>query len=352
MEKKKEFIINFVYYSCLLVILYLIIKYLLPLVVPFIIGFIIAFIVRKISIAIFGKPGQKRQIVVLCLFYSILLLILSVGSVIIVNQIKNINYAGIYSNYIEPAINIVYNNVVDLNEIFPANVANVLTQALSSIFDSLKSLLSQISGYVVIFVTNLISSVPSTIITTIVVIVSSIYFVLDFKKVKEAVYNHLPKKMTMLIDDVIIFSRDNIFKILKAYGTIIIITFTELLIGFWILRINNSALLALMIAIMDILPIVGVGTALIPWFLIEIIMGQYWLWLGLLVIYVIITIVRNIIEPRLVGTNLGLPPLVTLIGMIVGLGLAGLVGMIGLPLLFAFIIYLKNKHIDISVEQH
>ena len=215
MEKKKEFIINFVYYSCLLVILYLIIKYLLPLVVPFIIGFIIAFIVRKISIAIFGKPGQKRQIVVLCLFYSILLLILSVGSVIIVNQIKNINYAGIYSNYIEPAINIVYNNVVDLNEIFPANVANVLTQALSSIFDSLKSLLSQISGYVVIFVTNLISSVPSTIITTIVVIVSSIYFVLDFKKVKEAVYNHLPKKMTMLIDDVIIFSRDNIFKILK-----------------------------------------------------------------------------------------------------------------------------------------
>ena len=145
---------------------------------------------------------------------------------------------------------------------------------------------------------------------------------------------------------------DNIFKILKAYGTIIIITFTELLIGFWILRINNSALLALMIAIMDILPIVGVGTALIPWFLIEIIMGQYWLGLGLLVIYVIITIVRNIIEPRLVGTNLGLPPLVTLIGMIVGLGLAGLVGMIGLPLLFAFIIYLKNKHIDISVEQH
>ena len=62
MEKKKEFIINFVYYSCLLVILYLIIKYLLPLVVPFIIGFIIAFIVRKISIAVLANRGKKGRL--------------------------------------------------------------------------------------------------------------------------------------------------------------------------------------------------------------------------------------------------------------------------------------------------
>ncbi|MDO4378744.1 MAG: sporulation integral membrane protein YtvI [Erysipelotrichia bacterium] len=343
MEKRKEFIINFVYIICILVIIYAIGKYLLPVVVPFIIGFFIAYFIRKISIVISKKEDKKIQMVLLILFYLLVISTISILSVLFVNQIKNINYGGIYTDYIEPAINIVYNKAIEINNSLPKNISIVISDALSSFVTNLKNLLSTVSVQVVKFIKDVISSVPSVLVTTIAMIVSSIYFVLDYEKLVANAYKLLPKKATGLIDNLIVFIKENIFKVLKAYISIIFITFTELLIGFLIIRIDNAMVLAFLIAIMDILPIVGVGTALIPWFILEFIFGNYMRAIGLVIVYIAITIIRNIIEPKLVGTNLGLPPLLTLVGMIVGLRLFGLVGMIGLPLTFAFLIYLNKK---------
>lgn len=343
MEKRREFIINFIYTICILAIIYVIGKYLLPVVVPFIIGFFIAYFIRKICIAVFKKSNKNIQIIVLVIFYLFIISAISILSILFVNQIKNINYSGLYSDYLEPAINIVYNKIIEINSSLPKNIATVVSEAINSVFDNLKSLLSTTSLQLINFIKDFLSSVPSVLVTTIAMIVSSIYFVIDYEKLVASAYKILPEKATNLIDNLIVFIKENIFKVLKAYISIIFITFTELFIGFLIIRIDNSFILAILIAIMDILPIVGVGTALIPWLILEFIFGNFLRAIGLLILYIVITIIRNIIEPKLVGTNLGLPPLLTLVGMIVGLRLFGLVGMIGLPLSFAFIIYLNNK---------
>ena len=116
------------------------------------------------------------------------------------------------------------------------------------------------------------------------------------------------------------------------------LTFIELFIGLSIIGISNSGMWAAIISVLDILPVLGVGTVLIPWGISALITGKLLLGFGILLIYLVITVVRNIVEPRLVGTNLGLHPLATLMAMICGVRLFGAIGMFGLPLTLSFLV--------------
>lgn len=348
---KQEFLINFLYYSCIGLIVYLCGKYLLPVMMPFIIGFSIAYLVRKIAIRIFGKPGKKRQLLTLVGFYIIVVILFAFISVMTVSSVKGFDYAGLYSNYLEPAINIVYNFFINLNESLPAEVANIFNQVTSSIFEAIKTVLMTVSTFLINFVKGAITSFPSAIITVTVTIVSSIYFILDYEGVVAFIYKVLPKKASNFLGDVTVFIKENILNVLKSYIIIMGITFIELSIGLAILRARPTILIAALIAVMDILPILGVGTALIPWACVEIIFGNIFRGLGVFALYITITIVRNIIEPRIVGTKLGLNPLVSLISMIAGLKLFGLLGMIGFPLIIAFFMYREEKRKNMEEEK-
>lgn len=98
-----------------------------------------------------------------------------------------------------------------------------------------------------------------------------------------------------------------------------IITFSELLVGLLVIGIENPLLIALTIAVVDVLPVLGAGTVLIPWGIVNIIFGNTKLGLSLLLLYVIILFVRQLIEPKIVGQQIGVHPLLTLFGMYVGL---------------------------------
>ena len=111
--------------------------------------------------------------------------------------------------------------------------------------------------------------------------------------------------------------------------------------GFSILGVEYSLLLAVITAIIDVLPILGTGTVLIPWGIISLFQGNFVLGIGILVLYGVITLVRQIIEPKIVGDYIGLYPLVSLICMYVGLRLFGIVGLFLLPI---SVIMLKNLH--------
>ena len=101
-------------------------------------------------------------------------------------------------------------------------------------------------------------------------------------------------------------------------------------------------LVALLIAIFDILPVLGTGGIMIPWAILTALGGDMGRALALLVVYVIITIIRNIIEPRIVGKQIGLHPVLTLMSMFVGTHLFGVVGLFGLPILLSLLRYLND----------
>lgn len=125
---------------------------------------------------------------------------------------------------------------------------------------------------------------------------------------------------------------------IRAYLLIMFITFCELSIGFTIMSIagimNNSYLylIALAICIFDILPVAGSGGILIPWAIVSLIMGNTPQAIGLLIIYVVISVIRQYIEPKIVGDSLGVNPLITLAGLYFGLKLFGVLGMFIVPI--------------------
>lgn len=119
---------------------------------------------------------------------------------------------------------------------------------------------------------------------------------------------------------------------LKAYSTLIFITFILTLVAFKILGIKYALTLALIIGVMDILPVLGPGAIYIPWIIWAFIAGNTGMGIGLLVVYIIISAVRQFLEPKIVGDNIGLHPLATLISLYVGLQLAGVAGMIMGPI--------------------
>lgn len=120
---------------------------------------------------------------------------------------------------------------------------------------------------------------------------------------------------------------------LKAQGKLCLICFGILLAGFWILGIPNPMLWAAVIALVDAVPLLGTGTVLIPWALVSLLQGQQLQALGLLGIYAVAALSRSALEPRLVGKQLGLDPLLTLLSLYAGYRLWGIGGMLVSPLL-------------------
>lgn len=118
----------------------------------------------------------------------------------------------------------------------------------------------------------------------------------------------------------------------RAQAKLMGVTFLVLAVGFLLLRVDSPILLALGVSFLDALPVFGTGTILIPWAVISLVTGDMGLGLGLLGLYGAAALLRNVLEPKVLGANLGLSPLVTLAAIYAGWRLMGIWGMIGFPL--------------------
>ena len=190
---------------------------------------------------------------------------------------------------------------------------------------------------------TLAKATPQMIITIIVTIVASCYIALDYDKVIKFLKAQLSDRALDIITDIKELFTKNIFRMLRGYLILMVITFLELCVFVAILGYKNFAGIAAIIAIVDILPVLGTGTIVIPWSLISLLTGNYFAAILLILAYITITVVRNFLEPRIVGHQIGLNPLVMLIALFVGLRLMGFAGMFLLPLTMLTIVELHKK---------
>ena len=343
-DKQKSFIIHCIYIFLILVLVYVGIKYLLPLFMPFAIGMIIAMVFRNIIDFIEKKTRIKRvfiSILILIIFYGLLGLIFSLIGVKIVNFISNLfyNLPELYKNTILPALQKVTGG---LSERFPS-IQDYLDNFIENINDSIFTYITEASTTVVGMVTGLASQLPSLLIKFIFTIVSSFFFTIDYHKITRFfVRQFRTERRDMIIklkNDVI----GSLTRFLRAYTVIISITFIELSIGFWILGIPSPFLFGLLIAIIDVMPILGTGAVLLPWSIMAFVMGNTKLGLGMLILYIIITAIRQTIEPKIVGQQIGLHPIVTLILMYAGVQLMGVLGLLILPIIATIIVKLNEE---------
>ena len=137
-------------------------------------------------------------------------------------------------------------------------------------------------------------------------------------------------------------------KLVKSYALIMLVTFFEMLIGLGVLKIigvyksGYIFIIAIIIAIVDILPVLGTGTVVIPWAVFSLINKSYGLGIGLLVIYACITVIRQIIEPKIVANNLGIPAIVSIMGMYIGVQLFGFIGIFIMPIMITVLKVLND----------
>lgn len=132
---------------------------------------------------------------------------------------------------------------------------------------------------------------------------------------------------------------------IRAYALIMFITFVELFIGFNIIGIDKPLTAAVFIAIFDILPVLGTGGIMIPWALISLLQGHVPLAISLFVLYLVVTVIRNIIEPKIVGSQIGLHPVITLLSLFIGAQLFGIIGLFGFPITLSLLKHLNETEV-------
>lgn len=211
----------------------------------------------------------------------------------------------------------------------------------------LATLSTGISNILSSFAATVAKTTPSFLFSCIVALVASCYIAKDYeilvKFIKELSGKNIFSKITQIKEIV----THSVFKLIKGYAILMLITFVELTVGFLILGIKNPVLLAVLISFIDLLPVFGTGTVLIPWGLIALALGDS-KGVGIIILYIIITFVRNFSEPKIIGGQIGINPLFTLLVMFAGLKIMGFWGLIIFPLVFIVTIKYYKRQMQIE----
>ncbi|MBR4141902.1 MAG: sporulation integral membrane protein YtvI, partial [Firmicutes bacterium] len=237
----------------------------------------------------------------------------------------------IYAENIEPALLQVmdwYENLVA--SIDPAHAAQAESIG-NNILGSLASWVASLSRSLVGYAQRLALGTPKFFISLIFCIVSTVFLSMDYPNITYFFLGQFPEKSQQTILEAKNYLLKTIGGMLKSYGLIMFITFCELNIGLRIIGVEDATVLSLIIAIFDILPALGTGGIMIPWVVIELVQGNVMLGVKLLLLYAFITVVRNILEPKIVGESIGLHPVLLLISIYVGGTILGPMGIIIMP---------------------
>jgi len=233
----------------------------------------------------------------------------------------------------------VVQNAQTLSPDVASTISQIITNGINYIADFIKN----ISVSFVQFATRLISNFPLYLISVIFTIVLSVFISLEYDNITAFFRKQLPDKFNETFEEARIFVTGTLWKMIKSYMIIMIITFLEILIGLSILSVNYALPIAAIIAFLDIMPVIGTGGVLIPWAIFELIIKNYLLGFGLLGLYVAVTVIRNIIEPRIVGHQIGLHPIITITAMYAGLRLFSVAGIIIGPVVAITVKYLNDE---------
>ncbi len=348
MEKKKTFILNVFYYGAILGLLLLFCKYLLPVLLPFVIAFVIAaiFQIPAKKIAGTSKKGRKICALFLCfLCYLAIITGLLLLSVKLIRESGNMmtTTAEFYMDTLEPFLKDVSGRLQMTAASVNPGLAEKVEQALEKIMEGIGECISDLSVKAVKWVPGVAKGIPGFLVKIVITIVTSFFFAADFEKMMGLLEKSVPDEKRRNIQKGIESIKHFFGIYLKSYSLLFFITFIELTIGLLVMRIPYAILIALGIAVFDILPVLGTGGILLPWSVILLLMQEVPRAAGILILYLVITVIRNILEPKLVGRQIGLHPIATLLAMFVGLRIFGFVGMIGLPVGLAITVNFRKS---------
>ncbi|MBR0209973.1 MAG: sporulation integral membrane protein YtvI [Firmicutes bacterium] len=336
LERKRRFLINAAYVITVGVIYYVLVRYVLYALMPFTIALLVTIILKRPvdhTARLLHIPRKGVAFLLVVLFYGLIAALLTHAVIQLI--VALVGWFGslttIYAENIEPALLRVmdwYENLVA--SIDPSHAAQAESIG-NNILGSLASWVASLSRSLVGYAQRLALGTPKFFISLIFCIVSTVFLSMDYPNITYFFLGQFPEKSQQTILEAKNYLLKTIGGMLKSYGLIMFITFCELNIGLRIIGIEDATVLSLIIAIFDILPALGTGGIMIPWVVIELVQGNVMLGVKLLLLYAVITVVRNILEPKIVGESIGLHPVLLLISIYVGGTILGPMGIIIMP---------------------
>lgn len=192
--------------------------------------------------------------------------------------------------------------------------------------ERLQEALSAVTGRIASVAGGVLRRLPKVLFFLVFTVISCFYFAVEYEAVTRTLVRLLPPKLREKAPEWKTRGMHTAKRYLRAYWLLFLLTLGELLLGFFALRIRYAFLLALLTALLDILPVLGVGVILVPFALFSLVVGETVRGVGLLVLYAVITVVRQVAEPHFVGKSIGLHPILMLVSLYVGLGIFGVSG--------------------------
>ena len=379
-EKRRRVIINLIYAGIILGLIYLLLKYAFWMLLPFIAAFVIAAILQRPVNFLASKTPLKKGLlsgIMVLLIAAILVTILVFTGARIASEAQGlVRWVGMRLQSLPQIVDAIHEKLVALAARLPEGLKTSAQEGIDGFFQRLNgsaeaaaeeavqktsaasllggifskldlSMLSKpVSG-----VWNTAKQIPSVLVGVLISIIAACFMTAGYDEIVNFIKRQMSveKRHALTASKEIFFS--SILKMLKSYALIICITFAEMFVGLMVLKLLGAytgeyvATVAIVVALIDIFPVLGTGTVLIPWSIISFITGHVGMGIGLLVLYAVITVIRQIIEQKLVAANLGLPPIVTLMCMYIGLQLFGVPGIFIMPLLVTMVKLLNDRGI-------
>ncbi len=331
LEKYLAISLKILMYIAGFLLAFFILRFALAYFAPFIVAFLLSLIMEPL-VRLFQKIRISRG------FSTIIAMILTMGSILtatvfavlrIISELKNLynSLPNIYDQAYSIATELVEKITYLYLQLTP-EATTVVQDLLNTSFDKLKIFLGQMLSRTPQSTISFITSLSTTLIFIIITLIATFFMTKDKEIIKGFFLRQFsPSWQAKWIS----LKKDLFFALvgfLKAQSIIIGITFLESFIGMSIIGIQYAFLIAIAIAVVDILPILGTGSVYVPWAIVNIIRGDYRLGISLLVLYGVIVVVRYMIEPKIVGKQLGIHPVVALMSMFAGLKIIGVAGII------------------------
>lgn len=311
---------------------------------PFLIAFIISLIIEPAIRFIMKKMKLTRRVSSIIIFILVSAIILGGviwGIVALFSEASDL-LKGL-NGYVDKAYILFQNitNQFDFDKIhFPNEITTILQNSTGGVLNTLSNAVRNcLTGLL-----NIVTSIPTIAIYFVITIMALYLICVDKVYILDQIEHHFPKKWVFKLGTHIRELTRTLGGYLKAEATLILVSFIISLVGLYILKFVNfniefPLLMALFIGFVDALPILGSGTVMIPWAVICGLNGELSLGIAIIVLYAIMSVIRQVLEPKLVSKHIGTHPIFTLIAMYTGFKFIGVLGMLLGPIV---LIIIKN----------
>ncbi|WP_343799528.1 sporulation integral membrane protein YtvI [Bacillus carboniphilus] len=316
---------------------------------PFIIGIIIAFCINPMVNFFDKKARFPRALAVLTTLLFVVAIFAGLVTLLISEIISGTTYlAKVVPKHLETIIDyieqLIASQVIPFYNQLTALFASLDAGQQQTIMENIENVGTKIASTASEFIRGTLEAIPSILswfpnaATVLVFSLLATFFISkDWEKLKRIFSKLLPNKAKESGKSVFKDLQKALVGFIRAQATLISITTIIVLIGLLILRVDYAITISLIIGLVDILPYLGTGLVFVPWIIFEFVAGDPNLAIGLIVLYVVVVVQRQVMEPKILSSSIGLDPLATLVALFVGFKLIGFLGLIVGPVVLVII---------------